>query len=98
MLRIDVPTFLGPNGQAPFRLIDALPPNLESLMLRGYQRGVVVEWDHQLDEFEAKRAQRLPKLTDVTGIDSQIPACENFHRVEESWDIESLLKDLGGMQ
>ncbi|KAL6413191.1 putative f-box domain containing protein [Ilyonectria robusta] len=58
--------------QPPFRLIDALPPNLEYLCLYGYTKGVNEEIDSHVQEFMEKKAERLPLLKKVRGIDETV--------------------------
>ncbi|EWG54958.1 hypothetical protein FVEG_13040 [Fusarium verticillioides 7600] len=57
---------------APFRLVDMLPPSLEYLCLYGYTRGENTDVDDHIDEFLAKRADRLPNLKVVRGIDERV--------------------------
>lgn len=58
--------------QPPFRLIDALPPNLEYLCLYGYTKGAKEEIDSHVEEFMEKKAERLPLLKQVRGIDETV--------------------------
>ncbi|KAI0131846.1 hypothetical protein BJ170DRAFT_611515 [Xylariales sp. AK1849] len=56
-------------GQPPFRLIAALPTTLEYFCLYNYEKGENVDIDDQLTEFMEKKADRLPKLKVVKGVD-----------------------------
>ncbi|KAF5634987.1 uncharacterized protein FTJAE_6514 [Fusarium tjaetaba] len=57
---------------APFRLVDMLPPSLEYLCLYGYTRGENPDVDEHIDEFLAKRDDKLPNLKVVRGIDERV--------------------------
>jgi hypothetical protein len=67
---------------APFRLVDMLPPSLEYLCLYGYTRGENTDADDHIDEFLAKRDEKLPNLKVVRGIDERVR------------DIKDVLHDL----
>ncbi|KAF5965080.1 hypothetical protein FCOIX_13114 [Fusarium coicis] len=57
---------------APFRLVDMLPPSLEYFCLYGYTRGENTDVDDHIDEFLAKRDEKLPNLKVVRGIDERV--------------------------
>ena len=57
----------------PFRLVDALPPNLEYLCLRGYFRGENPDVDDHINELLEKKTDRFPHLKEVEGIDIPVP-------------------------
>lgn len=63
--------------EAPFRLIDALPATLEYLLIRGYTKGQVEQFDSHIEEFARLRSERLPNLQEIHGIDSFIPSGES---------------------
>lgn len=66
-LSIGVDALIGPHP--PFRLIDALPANLEYFCLYGYVRGRNQGVDEHVAEFMQMKSERLPKLVEVKGID-----------------------------
>ncbi|KAJ2998408.1 hypothetical protein NUW58_g334 [Xylaria curta] len=74
-LSIGIGLLLGVNerGEAPFRLVDALPKSLEYLLIRGYERGAVARYDAQIDELLLLRQDRLPSLKELHGLDETIP-------------------------
>ncbi|KAH6898014.1 hypothetical protein B0T10DRAFT_577479 [Thelonectria olida] len=58
--------------QPPFRLIDALPPNLEYLCLYGYEKGSNKDLDDHVEELLKKKNERLPRLREIDGIDKVV--------------------------
>ncbi|KAE8387836.1 hypothetical protein BDV23DRAFT_185973 [Aspergillus alliaceus] len=60
-----------------FRLVDCLPPNLEYLLIRGYQRGECSMHDAQIDSLVASRDSGLSSLTEIHGITECIPHAED---------------------
>ncbi|KPM41161.1 hypothetical protein AK830_g5427 [Neonectria ditissima] len=58
--------------EPPFRLIDTLPPNLEYLCLTGYAKGSNEDIDRHVEEFMEKKAERLPLLKEIKGIDEMV--------------------------
>ncbi|WQF80680.1 hypothetical protein CDEST_05694 [Colletotrichum destructivum] len=58
--------------QPPFRLIDALPPNLEFLCLYGYVKGFNDAVDDHVRELMERRGERLPNLKEVVGVDKEV--------------------------
>ncbi|KAK2606102.1 hypothetical protein QQS21_003497 [Conoideocrella luteorostrata] len=55
-----------------YRLVDALPANLEHLGLYGYTNGEHEELDDHVAEFMEKKAAMFPKLSNVEGVDEDI--------------------------
>jgi hypothetical protein len=88
------PEYNGGNPNGPHRLVDALPPNLEYLLIRGYKKGEFEFWDSQVEEFQAKRAEKFPALREVHGLDAYIPSAEEF--VEDPDDNHHLLWERPG--
>ena len=77
--------------QPPFRLIDALPPSLEYLCLYGYTKGEVPDVDEHVDELMEKRAERLPLLKEVRGVDEMVEdVATAFPNAEFSNDEDAL--------
>ncbi|KAH7001145.1 hypothetical protein EDB80DRAFT_85272 [Ilyonectria destructans] len=68
--------------QPPFRLIDALPPNLEYLCLYGYTKGINEEIDNHVEEFMEKKAERLPLLKEVRGIDETVVDLASIYSID----------------
>lgn len=64
-LRIGVNLLLGVEGKAPFSLVEALPPNLESLHVLRYVAGVNKEHDSQIRTLMERRHEFLPRLTNI---------------------------------
>jgi hypothetical protein len=64
------------NPDGPHRMVDAIPPNLEYLLIRGYEKGENTMWDNQIEEFTAKRAEMFPALKEIHGLDEPIPSAE----------------------
>lgn len=58
--------------QPPFRLVDALPPNLEFLCLYGYVQGFNEVVDDHVRELMERRGERLPNLKEVVGVDKEV--------------------------
>ena len=95
-LSIGIQLLLGPRprmkmfGRAldeiPFRLVDALPQSLESLLIRGYTKGEDEHFDSQIEELIALRWERLPNLRSVEGIESCIPSAKSVERPDENYD------------
>ncbi|KAK0648126.1 hypothetical protein B0T16DRAFT_327202 [Cercophora newfieldiana] len=66
----------------PFRLVDALPPNLKSLRLYDYQRGADALWDEYVHELKEKMADKFPLLAVLEGVDE--PCVANSQYGEEA--------------
>ncbi|KAK5733982.1 triosephosphate isomerase [Elasticomyces elasticus] len=76
-LSIGVKLLLGPPESAtPFRLVEALPVSLEYLLIRGYTRGKVAKYDEAIDDLLALRAERLPVLREIHGVEQCSPSTE----------------------
>jgi hypothetical protein len=76
-LSLGVKLLLGPPGSiTPFRLVDALPKSLRSLTIRGYTKGVVAKYDAAIGELLACRAEVLPALAEVSGVEELIPSAD----------------------
>ncbi|KAK3389689.1 hypothetical protein B0H63DRAFT_445865 [Podospora didyma] len=69
----DLSTHGIPVPKASYRLIDALPPQLEFLRLYGYKKGAMPEVDAHVNEFLEKKAERFPQLVTIEGIDAFLP-------------------------
>ncbi|KAK0671352.1 hypothetical protein QBC41DRAFT_363394 [Cercophora samala] len=54
------------------RLVDLLPPNLESLKLYGYEKGKFAEVDAHVDELLAQKEEKLPNLKTIDGLEKCI--------------------------
>ncbi|KAH7303065.1 hypothetical protein B0I35DRAFT_447299 [Stachybotrys elegans] len=86
--------FLSPNrgteqkesSRAPCRLVDALPPGLQSFTLRGYYKGKNQYYDWQVKEFMAYKAERFPRLQELEGIEAPVPSASDVY--EEDDDSE----------
>lgn len=98
-LAIGVKLLLGASNKAPFRLVDALPVNLETLIIRGYKAGANPEYTAQINELIEKRADKLPSLREVQGIANEISAVSNHYRMSgyrrsaDGRDIEKLWEE-----
>lgn len=71
------------NNITPFDqvvLAEALPPNLESLCLRGYKKGAREDFDNALAQFMTEKDEKLPNLKEITGIEECI---ENASTVQD---------------
>jgi hypothetical protein len=91
-LSVGVKLLLGPPGSmTPFRLIDALPKSLRFLTIRGYTKGVVAKYDAAIGELLARRAEVLPALLEVRGVEECIPGAD----VEASGPMRPGLRDGG---
>ena len=62
--------------EPPFRLVDALPPNLEYLCLRGYYKGENQDIDMHVNELLDKQPVQFPHLKEIKGIDVPVPGLE----------------------
>ena len=72
-LGIGVRMLLGGYHDPPHRLVDALPPSLEELVLRGYRKGESQRYDAYIEEFLEKKDEMFPRLKVLKGIDEEIP-------------------------
>ena len=66
-LSIGVKLLLGVTSPLPFRLVNGLPPSLQSFNLRGYVHGEVTEYDEVVEEFLRVRESASPNLSILTG-------------------------------
>ncbi|KAF4927919.1 hypothetical protein K4K60_004497 [Colletotrichum sp. SAR11_57] len=81
-LSINIQALMGPNDgweppyklkeDPPFRLVDALPPSLEYLCLYGYRKGENFAVDSHVKELLEKKAERLPRLTEIRGVEETV--------------------------
>ncbi|KAK0711747.1 hypothetical protein B0H67DRAFT_300275 [Lasiosphaeris hirsuta] len=72
-LAIPISALLGPSSHpAPFRLVDALPPNLTWLRLYGYERGSDKVHDEHVDELQEQLEERFPLLAELEGVEEPI--------------------------
>jgi hypothetical protein len=92
-LRLGVKLLLGPaSSLTPFRLVDALPKSLRSLTIRGYTKGVVAKYDAAIGELLARRAEVLPALVRISGVEELVPSAD----VEASGPMRHHRRDGGG--
>jgi hypothetical protein len=89
-LSIGIGILLGPPesqtgypAKAPFRLVDGLPPKLEYLCIRGYEKGQEAEWDKQTQELMDAKEQRFPNLV-IEGVDKKIEGASHVWGPKES--------------
>ncbi|RSL81456.1 hypothetical protein CEP51_005814 [Fusarium floridanum] len=61
------------------RLINLLPPNIESLCLYGYVKGESRLMDKQVKELMEKKGERLPKLKEVRGVEETVPDMHDLY-------------------
>ncbi|KAF5008153.1 hypothetical protein FDECE_5547 [Fusarium decemcellulare] len=94
-LSIGVRALLGPNGDQPrprletpppFRLIDALPPSLEYLCLYGYVKGENEDLDGHVEELMRYKAERLPRLVEIRGVDEEVLGVANTYDGDDPED------------
>ncbi|OOO12529.1 hypothetical protein OAory_01002780 [Aspergillus oryzae] len=82
-----------------FSLVDCLPPNLEYLLIRGYEKGASEMHDAQIDSLVAWKNSGLSSLIEIQGITECIPHAEDVDdpddedaplwEREEEWSSES---------
>ncbi|KAK0775587.1 triosephosphate isomerase [Friedmanniomyces endolithicus] len=76
-LSLGVKLLLGsPESKTPFRLVEALPRSLESLLIRGYTRGQTPKYDEAIGELVALCSEQLPALKDIRGLEECIPSAD----------------------
>ncbi|KAK0930051.1 triosephosphate isomerase [Friedmanniomyces endolithicus] len=76
-LSLGVKLLLGPpESKTPFRLVEALPKCLESLLIRGYTRGQTAKFDEAIGELVALCSEQLPALKDIRGLEECIPSAD----------------------
>ncbi|KAM0315961.1 hypothetical protein ACHAPQ_011457 [Fusarium lateritium] len=82
-LSISIMALFGAGGndqsEPPFKLVECLPPSLEYFCLYGYVRGVNPDDDEHIDEFLAKKREKLPKLKVVQGIEELVPGLKDVY-------------------
>jgi hypothetical protein len=84
---------------APFRFVECLPSILEYLCIYGYVRGVNPDVDEHVDEFLAKRSEKLPKLKAVKGIEELVPGLMDvFGRTDLSDEKDLYVRDETGWE
>ena len=59
--------------ESEFRLVDALPANLEYLCLYAYEKGKDEKHDSHVEELMRTKSERLPRLREVVGVDKLVP-------------------------
>ncbi|OIW35506.1 hypothetical protein CONLIGDRAFT_61925 [Coniochaeta ligniaria NRRL 30616] len=69
----DISSYEPPVPSDSYRLVDALPPNLEFLRLYGYRKGEHAHIDAHVAELLEKKAERFPKLGEIEGVDEFLP-------------------------
>lgn len=70
--------------EPPFRLIDALPPNLEYLCLYGYVKGENGDVDSHVEELMQHKEKRFPRLVKIEGIAGTILGVANLYLDDNS--------------
>ncbi|KAJ4007219.1 hypothetical protein NW752_007803 [Fusarium irregulare] len=70
--------------EPPFRLIDALPPNLEYLCLYGYVKGENKDVDSHVEEFMQHKEKRFPRLIKIEGIEEIVLGVANLYLDDNS--------------
>lgn len=101
-LRIGVVSLLGPTAQQAsaddprrlhdlgVRLVDLLPPSLESFALYGYERGYCKDVDDQVDELMEVKGEKFPMLVNIEGIQDTIGSIDTVYGGEpeegKEWD------------
>jgi hypothetical protein len=82
-LSIGIKMLLGVSFPLSRGFLDVLPPFLESLTLRGYQKSEVPEYDEAVEELMANKV-KFPKLKVILGLDETIPnsvGADNFEDI-----------------
>ncbi|KAH8906606.1 hypothetical protein BR93DRAFT_968196 [Coniochaeta sp. PMI_546] len=69
----DVRSYGTPIPSVRYRLVDALPPNLEYLRLYGYKKGQYPDIDAHVTELLEQKAERFPGLGEIEGVDEFLP-------------------------
>ncbi|RAO69287.1 uncharacterized protein BHQ10_005299 [Talaromyces amestolkiae] len=84
--------------EASFAIVDHLPPNIESLCIYGYEKGMkpyiqglpLDVFDRQLEKLLAEKDTKLPRLTYIEGIDELIvnafTVAQPHHDHEDLWE------------
>lgn len=93
------PTERGVNYMRPLkskparRLIDLLPPNIESLCLYGYIKGKTRLMDKQVAELMEKKGERLPKLKEVRGVEETVPDMCDLYGEKRDENYQVVIKE-----
>lgn len=88
--------FLNPDTrQRPIMLLDCLPDNLESLCIRGYQRGLNDHWDAQVDALLAHYKSGKSSLKSLTGIEELIPNAVDLEEPIRPRNLRWTLEKIG---
>lgn len=83
------------NKRRPFMLVDCLPENLEYLYIRGYERGLNVNWDIQMDHLFAYYKSGNSKLKVLVGIEKMIPNAEDLEEPIRPKSLRWTLEKIG---
>ncbi|OBS25407.1 hypothetical protein FPOA_05940 [Fusarium poae] len=86
-LSIGLNALFGPSyrrKEPPFRLIDALPPNLEYLCLYGYAKGESEEVDSHVNELIQHKGNRLLRLVNIQGVDETVLGVSDLYADDNS--------------
>ncbi|RAH51422.1 uncharacterized protein BO95DRAFT_350015 [Aspergillus brunneoviolaceus CBS 621.78] len=82
-----------------FKLADHLPPNLEYLLIRGYERGLRKDHDEHIDGLLSLKESEGSKLREIRGIDELIPHAEDVDEPDDEsaalweWEEEEWSED-----
>ncbi|KAJ6022107.1 hypothetical protein N7540_007611 [Penicillium herquei] len=71
--------------QEKTRLLEGLPDNLETLCIRGYQRGQFPKWQAEIDDLMLAFRSGSTKLKEIRGIEENIPGSEHAAFPDEEW-------------
>ncbi|KAM0555773.1 hypothetical protein ACHAPJ_006169 [Fusarium lateritium] len=94
-LSLSLSALLGPLygfQDPPFRLVDALPPNLEYFCLYGYVKGENKEVDDHIEVLMQHKRERLPHLIKIEGIDETVMGVSTTYAGGEQKDEKDLWK------
>jgi len=84
--------------EPPYRLVDALPPSLEFLRIRGYRAGENSVYDSHMQELMDRKSEKLPRLSTVEGYSQEIPSAVIYTnaRVDKSllWKEDKIAEGL----
>ncbi|KAF4950914.1 hypothetical protein FSARC_13050 [Fusarium sarcochroum] len=75
--------------EPPFRLANALPPNLEYLCLYGYVKGEDEEVDDHIEELMQHKRECLPRLVEIQGVDKTIMGVSNTYTGDDDQKDEN---------
>ncbi|KAJ4257381.1 hypothetical protein NW762_008500 [Fusarium torreyae] len=94
-LSISLSALLGPSSEIqkpPFRLLDALPPNLKYLCLFGYVKGKNKEVDDHIEELVQHKRDRFPSLVEIQGVDETVMGVSDTYAGDDQKDERDLWK------